>query len=670
MPMCVGINGQPCPGEKNGILPVVIAGKTMLLCRVCNGAAGPLARSEYVDTTLNSSLSLTPGRLTLELDASCVSSPSLIGSQAYSQPVFDTTEDMDTSEQTTVTKEVAPAAESRQSNPGEGANNAQTEKEISDNREPQQTLVCNELLCYCFNMINNMAQTILQKICAEYYTETAIDKAKELILESNENEAQRTKLLKKRRGTDKKSTTMKDILDTIRANDPDVFPVYVAKSLGNMPPLTKNCVNMASMMVDLAQLRTDVDTFQGMANSIADLTESVSAVKKQLDAMSEVQKETGDPRIPPTVQQRLPTEGVPESSQYSSVSSVPSWSRSAPQQRDSLSPTGLFEPEPTPTQQHSSVTSGTSHREPSKLPGLSEPSSRPDSVSDESSTGGLTTTAHESLSHIGLSTETRGLVSPDGLSCTANQRRPTSHHDRGSNARVSETRPFPFREVPPVTRLLDDHKAASSDQNFSHKMNFAAKAANRGEASGPDTGNDNFVTVGRNGRPLRPGKPRSAAVTADINLRPQRPRKSEIVYISNVNPDLNSDDLKTEIKRRFGIQVRCKRLNPDMVDPDFASYQVFVQPDQATVILDKNSWPSWIVVRPWEKRGRKSGEPGRRVNVSRDAGVHRIQTVIGVHRKPSPRVLNTSAHDFAHDSYESRYCTPTNWYDTPDPYHN
>ena len=193
-----------------------------------------------------------------------------------------------------------------------------------------------------------------------------------------------------------------------------------------------------------------------------------------------------------------------------------------------------------------------------------------------------------------------------------------------------------------------------------------ASAANRNRTVTPQMGvvdSEGFVTVGPKGRPLRAGKSDSAA-TAGFNLRPQRPRKSDIVYVSNVNPELSSDDLRVEIKRRFGVSVRCRRLNPDMDDPDFASFQVFVQPDQAARILDKCSWPTWIIVRPWEKRGRKSGNTVGSRGLPRGSGGQKIETIIGVHSKPSTPCEPKQSHPgYVYDSCGDIYGTPNNWYD-------
>ena len=441
-------------------------------------------------------------------------------------------------------------------------------------------LVLNELLCFCFNMLNSMAQSLLLKVCADFYDED-IDAAKEELSKYNVNDSLKARLLKKRRGADKKSTVMNDILDTIRGNDPSVFPVYVARSLGNVPPLTKSCVNMASIMVELTQLRSDVNSVQRLDGSLSELTETVRAMKHQLDGLSSVRCND--------------------------------------------------------------------HKELDRTDALDQ-----NSVPDPSSPTGLSDNAHPS------STDSFHLAQSP-VQTTANC--------------------VTFRDAPPVTRLLTetvvkaripapgpDALSSNRDRDLDQKsrgMNFAAAVQSVDDKSAgqtvnrPDNAelNDGFITVGPKGRPLRSLKARSAA-SSDLKLKPQRPRKSDVIYLSNVNPDIDNDGLREEIKRRLGINVRCKRLNPDMVDPDFASFQVFVQPDHAAMILDKSNWPSWIIVRSWEKRSRKSRDARRVDNLPLyDTEPQRIQTIVGV-RKPSTPMYGR--HDLNSGSI---YCTPENWYD-------
>ena len=79
---------------------------------------------------------------------------------------------------------------------------------------------------------------------------------------------------------------MKDILDGIRCTDPVVFPVFAAKSIGNMPPISRNYVKMASIMVELAQLRSDVSSIQEKESQLRSLADVISDLKRQIANLS------------------------------------------------------------------------------------------------------------------------------------------------------------------------------------------------------------------------------------------------------------------------------------------------------------------------------------------------------------------------------------------------
>ena len=587
-PMCQGVNDLPCPGDKSGF-PIEVNGKTMRLCRVCYAAVRP-SEPDSVRITVNEELTLTPARLTQGLDGSLPNSPAGDTVVEGSQPMFDTQEDLDTGI--------------------DGADHRRRSSRKTSDPRSGKVLVRNELLCYCFNMINVMAQSLLQKVCADFYDDDTIESARAELVSHITDEEMRSKLLKKRRGSGRKNLVMKDILDGVRANEPDIFPVYVAKSLGSMPPLSKNSVNMASIMVELAQLRSDVNAIQVRDFQLSSLTDAIGELRQQLHAV------TLGAQFPPV--QRLTVTPLLPGGMGSDTSS-------RQHDREPPSPSGLFAESPA-----NSATRNVS------MP-----------MGARVDNSGL-------LGTIRPHNQMEGIVQSPS---SADQPDP-----RPGPAAASPRQAPP----PPVTRLLKETvRAESRDSTNRSHMNYAqatvsgiSSNAPRKRSRAPDT--DGFVTVGPKGRKVRPAKSLVDRMSDDLNLKPERPRKSEIIYVSNVNPNIDNDSMKAEVKRRFGIDVRCKRLNPYMEDPDFVSFQIFARPDKAGLILDKSKWPSWVIVRPWEKRGRKgnirTGSPP--VDMSNP-----IETVIGVHSYQSgtPQASYNECND--RDRDHSDYGTPVNWYD-------
>ena len=367
-----------------------------------------------------------------------------------------------------------------------------------------------------------MGRNILQKVCADFYDAAVIEAAKEEIMLHNENEDLRNQI-KKRKGSSKNNSNMKDILDVIRANEPDVFPTYVAKSLGKMPPLTKNCVNMASLMVEVAQLRTDMTEVQQNKDiELEAVTSAVTEMKQQLGELAATITRMNDPPILGAQNDfRQQSQGA---ASYDQCHENPG---NSSRRRDRLRTPTMDTP-----RRHETVGCDMVHRE----HGQENSCSPSDSTQGDHAVDGRNTTGMPQTDRLGADTTT---------------------------AISSEPR---LVTPPPNTRRAESVK---STRDYAAAIKKA-----------PVIDTDGFQTVGRNGRPLRSGAaPRGhKSSNSSAFLRPPRPRKSDIVFLSNVSPDVSEDDLRNEVMKRFNVVVRCKKLTAPMEDSDFASFQIFVQP--------------------------------------------------------------------------------------------
>ena len=157
MPMCVGVNGQPCPGEKNGKLLIEICGEVRLLCRVCYSEVRPKlpADDNHVGNLSEDSLTVTSG------------GPLSLDDTAINTPVADTPGDK-------VAQQLVEMIESAD----EGQNGMEAGS-LYTGMSSSRWMVLNELLCLCVNMLDGMAQSLLQYICVEFYSDAAIGAARE-----------------------------------------------------------------------------------------------------------------------------------------------------------------------------------------------------------------------------------------------------------------------------------------------------------------------------------------------------------------------------------------------------------------------------------------------------------------------------------------------------------
>lgn len=472
--MCKGYNGKPCPGDKSA-KPGECGDKTYLLCRVCLSEArftelglrpaGYVNRTPAPDKRLPRTSNLTDAMSSPLLGAGATS---CVDSDAMDKSAAEYNEEMEVSE-------------SAQNDQGA--------------RPKEAPVVINELLFYVKNMLDTMEQAMFLRVCEDHFDVNTVLEAKNLIFQYNRNEHIRQT---KRIGERKAETSLRDIIDVFRKNDPKVFPQFVAVDISKIPPMDFRGANMASMMCEVAKLRRELDSLKHIEATSQIIADEIGSLRRELKARDE---------------------------RFDEMTAL-FYSRSR---------TSTQEPQP----------------------------DEPDTVHTETC-------------------DDRADVDDDAQSS-------------GSGVRLLS---------PPVIERLLDRGGPAKDKSW------AARAAEPQHDPTPPVqsrrNEEPFTTVGKDGKPLRQ---KNAANDSDAFLKPQRPQKSEVIYLSGVDPKVDADKLREEIMRRCQANVRCRKLNPKMQDPDFVTFQVFATADDASRVLDKTKWPPWIKIRPWERRNRSRAHP-------------------------------------------------------------
>jgi len=120
-----------------------------------------------------------------------------------------------------------------------------------------------EVLCFVSNKINVMPYDMICKLCTDFYSDTDLEQAKDILFDtafSHRDDARPRKI--KRRGAGKKQSDMQDILNIFLEMPPDSVPIYVAKDLSNLPPLTMNTFDMSRIVKDMETLKLQVQILQ------------------------------------------------------------------------------------------------------------------------------------------------------------------------------------------------------------------------------------------------------------------------------------------------------------------------------------------------------------------------------------------------------------------------
>lgn len=114
-------------------------------------------------------------------------------------------------------------------------------------------VVINELLTFLSNVLDFMDEESIHQLCTSSFTADDIVKAKTLLFESLAT----TKKMPIRRkdGKKKMSRDLDDIICLMKATDPDLFPIFVAKELHKLPPVTFDHVDATRLLKDILILQ-------------------------------------------------------------------------------------------------------------------------------------------------------------------------------------------------------------------------------------------------------------------------------------------------------------------------------------------------------------------------------------------------------------------------------
>ncbi|XP_053602879.1 uncharacterized protein LOC128670888 [Plodia interpunctella] len=116
-------------------------------------------------------------------------------------------------------------------------------------------IVINEVLAFISNKIEVMDEESLGRLCVTGFSENDIKLAKDLLFESIST-AKRKKI-RKRQG--KALRDIDDIICVLKELRPEEIPVFVARELHKLPPVTFDHVDVTRLLKDNLKMRYDID---------------------------------------------------------------------------------------------------------------------------------------------------------------------------------------------------------------------------------------------------------------------------------------------------------------------------------------------------------------------------------------------------------------------------
>lgn len=141
-------------------------------------------------------------------------------------------------------------------------------------------LVIDELLSYVQNKISIIDEESLVKICLSTFTSAQIERSKSLLFESLPTGQHRPT----RKGQGKENRVLNDIISVFKVTDPDVMPVFVARDLEKLPPITFDHLDVSKLLKDILLVQADIKDIKASYATIQNLEDLKEEVKEIVNA--------------------------------------------------------------------------------------------------------------------------------------------------------------------------------------------------------------------------------------------------------------------------------------------------------------------------------------------------------------------------------------------------
>ena len=122
------------------------------------------------------------------------------------------------------------------------------------------TIMVNELLCFAQNKMNTLPYDYIVKLCVDSYCDSDIENAKRTLF----SVVQTDERMIKRKGMDKSTNNMKDILNLFLSTDPNDIPSFCALDLSKLPPVSYNYVDMSILLKDMENVKHSKDILKSV----------------------------------------------------------------------------------------------------------------------------------------------------------------------------------------------------------------------------------------------------------------------------------------------------------------------------------------------------------------------------------------------------------------------
>ena len=149
--------------------------------------------------------------------------------------------------------------------------------------ETNPDAIVDELLAFVTYRMDTMPHETIKKLCMDFYAEERITLAKKTLYPYFSSLVPDCGRYKARRGPNRKLTELQDILEMLHICDPGKLPDFVAKDLGQLPPLNISDFDICSLLKDFDRMKQDIRSLKSIHNVGKEMSEEIRQLKESLD---------------------------------------------------------------------------------------------------------------------------------------------------------------------------------------------------------------------------------------------------------------------------------------------------------------------------------------------------------------------------------------------------
>ncbi|KAJ8715420.1 hypothetical protein PYW07_009902 [Mythimna separata] len=128
-------------------------------------------------------------------------------------------------------------------------------------------IVIDEMLSYIQNKVSVIDEETLVRICVSSFTSDEIKQSKSLLFDAIPSNLR--KIIRKNKGKEGRDLT--DIINLFKSAEPDDIPVFVARRLEKLPPITFDHLDCTKLLKDLVRMQAAMDEIKSTYATLENL---------------------------------------------------------------------------------------------------------------------------------------------------------------------------------------------------------------------------------------------------------------------------------------------------------------------------------------------------------------------------------------------------------------